>query len=411
MIIVHYIPSIDQSSGGVGIYMQLLATELGKLVELHIITHRSPNELPIEFCQIHYIDDKWWFPFHAKKQFLSILETIKPDILHINSCWYPFSAYAVLWNHRYIHIPMIYSPHGMLEPWIIKRNFWTKKLPALILYQKKAIRIADAIHTTANSEKENLLRLGYNQNIFIVPNGIDLDSIELKKKWQRCHRILFLSRLHEKKGINFLIEAVSLLKNDLRDYSIIIAGEGEEQYIRKLKSQTEEKGVSHLFNFIGGVYGSKKWELYQHADVFVLPTHSENFGIVVAEALASGTPVITTKGTPWSELETHHCGWWVEIGTVGLTSALKDFLTKSDNDLQSMGIKGRELISCKYSTHIIANKMLEEYNIVLSSQHTPKLQRQDKEYRPVDCMLKMTYSLPSPEQVMPKLGISNAKLQ
>ena len=110
-----------------------------------------------------------------------------------------------------------------------------------------------------------------------------------------------------KKGINFLLEAVAQLKEQMEGYVIRIAGEGDDIYIDELKQLTVRLGISKLVIFEGGVYGNSKWELFRQADLFILPTHSENFGIVVAEALASGTPVVTTMGTPWSELESRRC--------------------------------------------------------------------------------------------------------
>ena len=105
-----------------------------------------------------------------------------------------------------------------------------------------------------------------------------------------------------------------------------------------------------MIKFVGGVYGDSKWELFRHADVFVLPTHSENFGHCGAESLACGTPVITTKGTPWQELETVGCGWWTEIGADALTAALRNFIALTDDELERMGRNGRKLVEEKYSS-------------------------------------------------------------
>lgn len=366
MKVLHYIPSIDRSSGGVGSYMQLLSKELGELVELHVITHQSENDLQLKKCHVHYISRCWWQPRKVKKQFIKIMNRVNPDVFHVNTCWFPIAAYTAIWNHKELHVPMVYSPHGMLEPWILKRNYWLKKLPALMLYQRKALRVANVLHATADSEKDNLLRLGYNKNVEVVANGIDVDGIDLKISWRRSRKILFLSRVHIKKGINFLIDAVSALRNEFADYTITIAGEGDDSYIDDLKRFAQEKNVCHLFEFVGGIYGNKKWDLYQRSDLFVLPTHSENFGIVVAEALASGTPVITTKGTPWEDLETYHCGWWTEIGTEGTVGALKDFLQKDEKELEEMGRKGRKLIEEKYSNKKIAKDMVKLYESLIN---------------------------------------------
>lgn len=366
MKILHYIPSIDRTSGGVGAYMQLLTTELGKLVELHVVTHREANPLTLENCTVHYIPkNNNPFSNKGKTEFLTLLNDIKPDVFHANSCWLPLSARTTIWAKN-IGYTVVYTPHGMLEPWIMKRHYWTKKFPASLLFQKRGIQIANVIHATAESEKHNLTQLGWNNNIEVIPNCVEIDKITMKESWIRNKNILFLSRVHIKKGINFLIEATANLKTELQGYTINIAGEGEESYINELKQLASKLGVENLIHFIGGVYGDKKWELFKKADLFVLPTHSENFGIVVAEALACGTPVITTQGTPWQELESYHCGWWTEIGTEATTKALKEFLQCTETQLEQMGKNGRKLIEEKYSSQKVAQDMVELYKKSLS---------------------------------------------
>lgn len=358
MKIIHYIPSIDRTSGGTTAYMQLLAIELGKLVELHIVSHVSLNPVGIENSQIHYIPSS--VLNRMKKEWQALLNKIQPDVIHVNCCWMPQCAFAQKWAQQ-LGYKVVLTPHGMLEPWIIKRHYWTKKVPALLLYQKNAIVKADYLHATAESEKENLLKLGYNRKIEVIANGIDVDNIVMKTSWERKKQILFLSRIHVKKGINFLIEAVADLKEDLKDYKINIAGEGEESYIDELKQLASRLGVADNICFIGGVYGDEKWDLFRNADLFVLPTHSENFGIVVAEALACGTPVITTKGTPWSELETKKCGWWTGVGTNPIIHTLRIFLQLSVGNLEKMGRNGRQLVECKYSSKKMAETMVSLY--------------------------------------------------
>lgn len=362
MKILHYIPSIDRASGGVGAYLQLLAKELGKLVDLHIVTHRSENMLTIEGAKLHFIDRGLFRLHKSKGQFEQVLQEVKPDVVHVNCCWEPLCSFTVFWA-KSTSYKVVLTPHGMLEPWIVKRHYLTKKLPAIVLYQKRAVRLADLVQATAESEKGNLKNLGWNDHITVVPNGIDVDVIPLKRSWDLKHNVLFLSRVHVKKGINFLIEAVAQLKGDFAGWIFTIAGESDGDYVEELKRFAVTLGVDNLFRFVGGVYGDAKWGLYQQADLFVLPTHSENFGIVVAEALACGTPVITTKGTPWSDLEDGacRCGWWTEVGTQPTMEALRQFLSLTEEQREMMGRNGRRLVTEKFSTRMVASQFVEMY--------------------------------------------------
>lgn len=365
MKVLHYIPSIDRTSGGVGAYMQLLTVELGRLVELHVVTHRDANPLVLENCTVHYIPkNNNPFSSKGKAEFLGVLNEISPDVFHTNSCWLPMSARTAVWARK-AGYKVVYTPHGMLEPWIMSRHYWTKKFPASLLFQKRGIQAADIIHATADSEKDNLARLGWNSNIAVIPNCVEVDKIAMKDSWKRNKEILFLSRVHVKKGINFLIESVARLRDELHGYIVRIAGEGDAAYISELRQLASSLGVADMIVFEGGVYGERKWELFRQADLFVLPTHSENFGIVVAESLAVGTPVITTTGTPWQELETYRCGWWTEVGTDATAEALRQFLHCSEEDLAQMGRNGRKLIGDKYSTTAVSGQFVEMYKSLI----------------------------------------------
>lgn len=364
MKVLHFIPSIDRASGGTTAYMQLLATELGKRVELHVATRKSENMVEMKNCMVHCVGGT--LLGGMKSEWARLLREIRPDVVHVNCCWMPECSLVQKWSQE-LSYKVVLTPHGMLEPWIIRRHYWTRKLPALLLYQKRAVKMADYIHSTAESERKNLLRLGYNKKIEVIANGIEVDDIEMKPTWTRNKEILFLSRVHVKKGINYLIEAVASMKDDLMGYKVNIAGEGDENYIDELRQMAERLGVADIFCFLGGVYGNEKWKLFRRADLFVLPTHSENFGIVVAEALACGTPVITTQGTPWQELEQYHCGWWTEIGTTPTTTALKQFARLTEAELQQMGRNGRRLVEEKYSSRKMAEDMVALYQKVVSS--------------------------------------------
>ena len=360
MKIVHYIPSIDRMAGGISTYMQVLAKPLGTMAEVHIMTHASENPLPMENCKVHDIPRYRPFSGVWKKAVVDLLDSVRPDIVHVNCCWTPDCAMIQRLAQKRGY-KVVLTPHGMLEPWIIKRHYRTRKVPALWLYQKAAVQRADCVQATAESERDNLLKLGYNSNIKVVRLGIDAESIEMKRSWKKSRQILFLSRVHVKKGINFLVEAADVLRNELQGYKILVAGEGEADYVEAMKRMISDRGLQDIVQLIGGVYGDEKWRLFQTSDFFVLPTHSENFGLAIAESLASGTPVITTVGTPWSDLNSAEAGAWIEIGTESLVETLRRFLSLSEDELEAMGRNGRKLIETKYSAHVMAEQMMEVY--------------------------------------------------
>ena len=360
MKIIHYIPSIDRIAGGTSTYMQVLGKELGKLAEVHVITHTSENPLPIDNCEIYYVSGYNPINGRFKNEVSSFFDLIKPDVVHVNCCWLPACAVVQRMAQRR-GCKVVLTPHGMLEPWIIKRHYWTRKFPALMLYQKTAIQEANCLQATAESERDNLLKLGYNKNIKVVRLGIDAEAITMKSSWKKNRQILFLSRIHVKKGINFLVEAVEILREQLQGYKILVAGEGDAEYVAELKRHIAEKGLQNVVQLTGGVYGDEKWRLFQTSDFFVLPTHSENFGLAIAESLASGTPVITTVGTPWNDLNSSQSGAWIEIGTQPLVEAIRKFLTMTDEDLELMGRNGRKLIETKYSAKVMGEEMMEVY--------------------------------------------------
>lgn len=360
MKIIHYIPSIDRMAGGISTYMQVLAKPLGTMAEVHIMTHASENPLPMENCKVHDIPRYRPFSSVWKKAVVDLLDSVRPDIVHVNCCWTPDCAMIQRLAQKRGY-KVVLTPHGMLEPWIIKRHYWTRKVPALWLYQKAAVQRADCVQATAESERDNLLKLGYNSNIKVVRLGIDAESIEMKRSWKKSRHILFLSRVHVKKGINFLVEAADVLRNELQGYKILVAGEGEANYVEAMKRMICDRGLQDIVQLIGGVYGDEKWRLFQTSDFFVLPTHSENFGLAIAESLASGTPVITTVGTPWSDLNSSEAGAWIKIGTEPLVETLRRFLSLSEEELETMGRNGRKLIETKYSAHVMAEQMMEVY--------------------------------------------------
>lgn len=314
------------------------------------------------------------------------------DILHIHGLWSPMLHQAAKWARRQ-NVPVVWSPHGMLQKWALKNKWW-KKLAALALYQWRDLRSAALLHATAQSEVDDIRRLGLRNKVVIAPLGVRLsksvgrDVLSVPEK--KIKTLLFVSRVQRKKGLPNLIEAWSRLPPDLRkNWQVRIVGPDQDDHTAELKSQCNRLGIAYKdeaihctttppdydFTFTGPKYDSELSAEYDNADLFVLPTHSENFGSVVIEALAHGVPVITTKEAPWAELEEFKCGWWIDDDVDALTQALKEALSLHCTptptvypSLARMGENGRALVEERYTWAAVCDKMVDGYEDVLNDR-------------------------------------------
>ena len=419
MKVLHVIPGISRDSGGPA---------------------RSSQGLVAAECRACV--DAWIYSFDGADPWIEGVRRLKPqgaelsvadfkqfDIVHIHGIWDP-RLHNVAKMCRAAKVPYVIAPRGMLEPWSLKQK-WLKKRIARFLYQDKDLKCAAALHATAESEAEQFRKLGFKNPVIISPNGVNLPKEEgvrgqeLGVRGQELgvsgkgseRRVLFVSRMHPKKGVLELVEAWGRVRVEVEsrsrtvdglDFSgwkvelvYTLNGEFEREYEAKVKARVLELGMSyqdtdgsihkpeiekssnsdvhlHLsssphFIFTGPLNDDAKWEAYDRADLFVLPTYSENFGIVVAEALWAGVPVITTKGTPWSELEEYKCGKWIDLPAEGsnpstweaLDEALGSMMVMSDAERGEMGKRGKKLVEEKYTWEAVCSAMINGYKEVL----------------------------------------------
>ena len=290
------------------------------------------------------------------------------SILHDNGLWMQTNHDTAVLARRQ-RVPRVLSPRGMVTAWALQHKAWKKGL-AWRLYQKRDLVDATAFHATSDDEAACLRRLGLSQPIAVVPNGIEVPPQVSRTSAPAGPRVLlFLSRVHPNKGLLNLARAWAEVRPN--DWRCVIAGPDEDGHRAEVERAVRDAGVESEFSFAGLVQEAQKWDLFARADLFVLPSFSENFGLVVGEALAAGVPVITTRGTPWRELVTQRCGWWVDIGVEPLAAALREAVSCSDAERAEMGRRGRRLVEEKYAWPAVAQQMKALYEWVLGGGPAP----------------------------------------
>ncbi|HYM19024.1 MAG TPA: glycosyltransferase [Micropepsaceae bacterium] len=294
------------------------------------------------------------------------------DVVHNHGLWLMPNVQAA-WAAKRAGKPLVVSPRGMLSPEALafsplrKRAFWH-------LLQGPAVRDAACIHATSESEYAEIRKFGLRNPIAVIPNGIDLPTLAETTPAGRV--VLSLGRIHPKKGIDRLLRAWASVEGTRPDWRLRIVGPSEEGYGAALASLVSELGL-HRVSIEGPLYADKKLAAYREADLLVLPTLNENFGLSVAESLAAGTPVICTVGAPWSGLNAEGCGWWIEHGAEELASALANAMAMPRGALKAMGTKGRAWMERDFSWSRVAREMLAVYGWLIGGGNPPATLRFD----------------------------------
>lgn len=296
------------------------------------------------------------------------------EVLHNHGLWmmpnmYPGRA------RRAGQTRLVVSPRGTLSEWAMNHHRLRKQVAWHLLGQGAAVRAADAFHATAESEYEDIRRLGFRQPVAVIPNGIDVPPLQ-PKTFDGRRRLLYLGRVHQIKGIDLLLRAWRAVQARFPDWELVIAGPDDGGELPRMQALAAELGAIRV-SFPGPVYGEDKLALYRSAHLYVLPTRSENFAMTVAESLAAGTPVIVSKGAPWSGLEREGAGWWIEIGVDPLVAALEVALAQSPETLVAMGANGHAWMTREFGWRAIAGMMAAFYGWLLGRSERPAWVRLD----------------------------------
>jgi glycosyltransferase involved in cell wall biosynthesis len=290
------------------------------------------------------------------------------SVVHDHGIWELFHC-RVAWLCQRFSLPRVVSPRGMLEPWSMGHKKWKKRV-AWYLYQKRNLMQADTLHATSAAEAKQFKHLGLNNEVLIQPNGVSLPlgaavpgEAVLRASGTAARKMLFVGRIHPQKGLPLAVEAWS--KVVPKDWEMYVVGPDEKGHEAELKGLIRKRGFETEWVFKGPMQGIDKWRVFYEADVVILPTYSENFGITVAESLATGTPVITTTGTPWAGLIERNCGWWVEPNVESIARAMGEAMSLDVDVLKKMGDQGREWVERDFSWPVIASEIIKGYEAVI----------------------------------------------
>jgi glycosyltransferase involved in cell wall biosynthesis len=295
----------------------------------------------------------WGTGFAAALQ--SALEPRNQVVLYDVGLWLPSNHLAASMARK-LSVPYVLSPRGMLSDYALKLKPLRKRL-AWYSYQQRDAQSARLIHATSQAEAADIRKRGLKQPIAVVSNGVDVPaSTSEPASKPEVRTVLFLSRLHPMKGLHDLVSAWAKVRP--AGWRVVVAGPDENGYLEEITALVAKNALQTQFDFVGPVSDEAKWKLYAAADLFVLPSYSESFGQVIAEALAAGVPVITTRATPWREIESYRCGWWIETGVESLTTALQAAMQLGALELNEMGRRGREMALNNYSWKSSGERML-----------------------------------------------------
>lgn len=386
--ILHNIPGVGQASFGLGQVALNLAKaqeESGCVIRIWChdqtpdvkwasgfsgISETQIKSFPANFVRLGYSQAMISAAKNSSDRF---------DIIHQHSIWTACSIVSNVFRRRH-HIPIVIAPHGALQSWALERSSRKKKI-ALLLYEHENLKNAACLHATSEAEIDDFRNFGLRNPIALIPNGVSSKALSSAGSAKRFFEqfklppnrriLLFLSRITPKKGLPIMLTAISRVRNEFADWLFVIAGTDEFNHKKEIESLVKELKLQDMVRIVGPLFDQIKLDAFDASDALVLPSYSEGAPMIVLDCLAAGVPVITTKGTPWENLITYQCGWWVDASVDGLVDALKRMMTLSPVQLSDMGKRGKELVRNQYLWSVQAQKSLELYAWLLGRKSKP----------------------------------------
>jgi glycosyltransferase involved in cell wall biosynthesis len=375
-IIVQVLDSINEEASGPSYSVPRLCGALAERgVSVELLTIGNSQSSFSGFRHVSFPADFEGIPILCGLRFSSALKDAlvsiaeRATIIHTHGLWRMCNIYPASVALR-AKKQLVLSPRGMLGDAALRFSAGKKKL-FWKLVQGRVARAVTCLHATSRQEYEDIRAFGLRAPIAIIPNGIDVVGASPKRRPSEAQRtLLYLGRLHPKKGLDDLIEAWKLIEAHHPDWHLDIVGPIDSVYAHTLKSRIKANPVPRV-RLLGPLYGDEKQTAYRRADLFILPTLNDNFAMTVAEALAQATPVISTKGAPWSGLVTRGCGWWTDQGIKPLAAAMDDAMSMKWEALASMGQRGQGWMARDFDWRTVATSMQSVYDWLIGRGARP----------------------------------------
>lgn len=389
MKILHALETLSPRYGGpVSVLLALAAAQQRAGHEVTIATtnadhprgvFREPgwNALAQGAVSVYYAPLQF-APLRVSRQLATYLNgaVARFDIVHVHGL-YRFPPTWAAWQARRQGVPYVIRPHGALDPYLYTRSS-SRNLRFKRLYERcfdlPNLHAAGAIHYTAEEERERASFLGLKAPSFVVPNGLDWARYRelpargaLRARWGlgEAPVVLFLGRLHFKKGLDLLIPAFDALRRSVPDAQLVIAGPENDDYGRKVRGWVGERGLQAAVHFVGSLEGADVVQAYVDADGFALPSYTENFGMTVAEAMACALPVvISDQVNIHAEVSGAGAGLVTACDVGEVTAALESLLRDPDRR-RAMGAAGRRLVQERFAWPAIVEQLTAEYQKVI----------------------------------------------
>lgn len=363
------VPDLDRASGGLAVVAQRLAGEMAAQAHAVTLAYSVAPEQPrlplpdgVRSLEYSRQGSGWQRWRRARQQLRDWIAAEQPDLLHDHGVWAPENA-AFQGSALAARLPLVQQPCGMLQDWPLQQSRRKKQL-AWALYQRRLLAGAASVIVTCEDERREIAaRLPAGPELLHIPHGVDYPDPLPALPRQR--RAVYLGRLHPKKQVDVLLRAWARLRP--AGWEFHIAGGGEPEHVRELHELVQREGLETVVRFLGPVQGAAKTELLAGSQLFLQPSLQENFGLAIAEALAHGLPVLTTRATPWSEIEAQHCGWWIAPDQAAVQTALAQALALGAEPLAAMGARARQL-AARYSWAEATRQTVAAYQAAIERQ-------------------------------------------